>query len=279
MVWRPLIILCVFSGFAAQGARASVPDLGPGARPGYVFNVDQERHERSIEMVIDSPPEDRQKGKPLITTKMEKEFQDQYELRFGWSDAERNYNGTNRFAFYEYPSGQLDTIQIYQTRQRQFGEYMVRRLVEYHVDDYFKSNPEMRPIYELKDRIANVDVQVRKGYKVKLRYSYSGNYLDVLVDNPYNIESKVSLMMKPGGFGPGPIQDSVFKVAYPVDPRTSVATYYATHAGEAKVVGTRRLSKSLSSSLTVTEHSLVDPDNPETSPRQNLVLVGLSWNE
>ncbi len=157
-----------FAWIANVGAE---PSQASGYRPGYLLEVEPQRQTVESEIVFVPPPEIPNTfimGRPLVNSKLEKEFQSQYELKFGRTEAERNMMSAGRYAFYEYPDGKPETFQNHRSRERKFGEYMFRRLTEYHVDQYFKSNREMRPIYELKDKIANVNIEVRKSYKLKL---------------------------------------------------------------------------------------------------------------
>lgn len=253
-----------------------------GGRPGYLSSVKDERYARETEMVLFSPPPVSHgiwAGRPLVNDKLTREFQTQYELKFGHTEAERNLSTSNRFAFYEYPGGQMETIEAHTARQRQFGEYMFRRLVEYHLDEYAKSNPEVRPIYELKDRISNVNVQVKKGYRLRLRYSYSGNYVDARLENPYDVATKLTFQMKEG-MGPSEVQRTILSLRYGFSKRLSgEAVNEFDKALGSSLIGGYQWTKSFATTLTGSNHVLVDRDNPENSPRQNLILVGMSWTE
>jgi hypothetical protein len=276
-----LIAALIFSSPAWAG------ELGPvavvGMRPGYLADVKQERELRDVEMVLVPPPArsdaDMMLGRPLFDAKLTKEFQNQYETRFGRTEAERNLGASNRFTFFEYPGGKMENIDAHTKRQRQFGEFMMRRLSEHHIDLYAKSNPDVRPIYELKEKIANVDVKVRKGYKVRLHYSYSGNILDAKLENPYEVESKVAFQMG-NNMGPSQVERTIFSLTYPISKITSVSAFHELDwTSSTSLMGARKLTRSLSTTLTATQNGPVDRDQGRASPRQDLVLLGLSWTE
>ncbi len=276
------VLFYILALFSATSAKA---ELSPavGMRPGYLTDVSEERHWREVEMVLISVPPKEQRsllGRPLMDAKMTKEFETQYDLKFGRTDAERNLSNSNRFAFFEYPGGKTETIDAHTDRQRRFGEYMVRRLTEHHVDQYAKSNPDIRPIYEIKDKISNVNVEMREGYKLRLHYSYSGNYLDAKLENPYNLGSKITLQMKDGGIGPSRVERAIFAVEYPYSKIVTVSAFHEIdNAASTSVVCARKLTRSLTSTVTLSQNAPVDRDQPLTSPRNDLILVGLSWTE
>lgn len=272
-------VLALFGMLSAQ-LWAELP-MEVGGRSGYLSNVREERYVKEIEIVIISapPPPANSQSIPLVDAKLSREFETRYEREFGRTDAERNVSMSNRFTFYDYPSGAQEDIISHEERKRQFAEYMLKRLAEHHVDQYFKSHRELRPIYELKDKIANVDVEVKKGYKLKLNYSYSGNYLDVKLDNPYKVATKITYQMK-SGVGPSSIEKTIYSAVYPIDPLSSIGAFYEVDQDQGiSLIGSRKLTSSLATTLTLTQNSLVNSDVQTQSQRHNLVLLGFTWTE
>lgn len=268
-----LVLWCFFA------PRALWANSVPGQHPGYLSEVSRERTQKIDEMVLVPPREPEVIAKPLVDDRLTKEFQSQYRLKFGQTETEVNYNSANRYTFYDYPGGRQETILSHNDRQRDFGEFMMRRLAEHHVDQYAKSNPDIRPVYELKDRISNLDVQVRQGYKVRFKYSYSGNFLEVKLENPYEIGSKVTLQMQ-DSVGPSRVEKTIFNLAYPVSKVTTVQLFHELDDGVgSKVVGSRKLTESLSTNITATHNTVVDPDAVQPSQRHDLVLWGFAWTE
>lgn len=255
-----------------------------GSRPGYLSSVENERKLKEEEIVlIPTPPPPSGGvlfGRPIFDARLTREFQAQYAVKFGVIEAERNLGSSNQFALFDYPGGKQETIEAHEKNQRKFGEFMFRRLLEHHVDQYAKSNPDIRPIYELKDRIANVNVQVRKDYKLKINYSYSGNYLDFNLENPYDVATKLHFEMG-SGFGPSSVDRTILSLGHSLSKVTSVAAYqeFDRVSTASTLVGVRRLTKVLSSSISASINTLVDRDEPVTSQRHDIYLVGLTWTE
>jgi hypothetical protein len=279
---RPLLFL-----FALISGGSAFAELGPvvGAKPGYLSSVREERHWREVEMVLLpargwNARDSALMGRSIFDTKLTKEFETQYELKFGRTEAERNLDNSSRYSMLETPGGEYESIDAYSDRQRKFGEYMVRRLTEHHVDQWAKSNPDVRPVYELKDRIQNVSVQMKKGYKLRLHYSLSGNYVDAKVENPYNIGSKVTFQMRDGGFGPSRVERTILGLEYPWSKTIKLSAFHELDTkASTSLVGAKRLNRTLSCTLTLSQNAPVDRDVWQTSPRHDLALVGLAWTE
>jgi hypothetical protein len=245
-----------------------------GAHYGYVFDVQVEKNRRDIEMVM--LPKYSDNSKPLkdviFNEKLSKEFQQQYEYRFGQTSAEQVMNSPVRNDDYIYYNSQTVTIQEYQKQQRKFAEYMTRRLTEFHVDHWAKSDPDLRPIYAVKDKISSVNVETKSGYKFKWKYNFSGPNMEFKLENPYKIETKVRIEMR--GIASEP-DEVIYSLAYPVSARMSAAALYREHDGLYQLVLSRRMTSSISTSITGSMDTL--PFGPVV--QQNLILVGLSWSD
>lgn len=243
---------------------------------GYLDSVTEERNERVVEMLIVPKPtavpslRDR-----IFDDRLTKEFQSQYELKFGQTEAQRNINSPGRFDEYEYSTGKFVSIEEDHENRKKFGEFMFRRLSEHHVDLYARSNPDVRPVYELKERLANVNVQVKKGYKIRMRYSYSGNYATFRVENPYEVETNVTLQMNPSGFGPSEVEETIYNLGYPITKEVKISSQYAVSDGIVSLITTKKLSETTTTSLTGSTYT----HDGGTSIRQDLLLLGITWNQ
>ena len=243
-----------------------------GGHEGYVSNVTEERKVRIVEMAFVEKPvtDDTSLSELIFDDKLTREFTRQYEARFGRTEAEINLNVFNHYTVYEDESnGRVITVEEDVAKQRAFGEFMMRKLAEHHVDNYIKSSPTARPIYELKEKVSNIKVQVRKGYKVRFNYSYSGNYVTMRTDNPYDIENRLVLQMDPNSIGPSEIQDSYFSLGYPITTTVSLGTQVRQQSGEFSIIGKKNLGHGMSASLTGSTY--------EKSLKNNLILVGFVW--
>ncbi len=268
----PLIFIFAI-GFPALADDEAKPQIF-GAHHGYLFEVTEERNRRDIEMVmLQPPPEPKKQLKEVIfNEKLSREFQQQYEYRFGQSQAEQVFNTVARSDEYTYYTGRNVTVQEYQKYQREFAEYMGRRLTEYHVDNWVKNDPDLRPVYEFKDRVSNLDVQMRKGYKLKWKYNFAGPNMDIRLENPYDVTCKVRVEMN--GIISSP-EELIYTLGYPVNKKVTVTAVHRQMDGVYQLVGTRRISRNLSTSLTAST------DTKERGPtvKQDLILIGFAWTE
>lgn len=247
-----------------------------GGHHGYLFEVSEEKDRRDLEMVLLEKPK---AGAPelqeiIFDEKLSREFQSQYAYRFGTTAAEQTMNSVSRNDNFEF-SGQNLTVLEYRERQRQFGEYMGRRLSEHHVDNWAKNDPSIRPIYEVKDKISNVNVKTEAGYKYSWQYSFAGNYMDFKVENPYKIDTKVTLQMSQAQFGPSEPEETIYSLGYQLTKKVRVSTMYKEFDGVYQIIGTRQLTPRMSTSLTGSFDKRVQGPNVQ----QDLVLVGVSWRD
>jgi hypothetical protein len=278
--WSNLVLkasLIFIFAFATLSLHADDDDqLRPhsfGVHRGYVSDVQEERNRRDIEMVmLDKPKEDEGEHKTVIVNeKLTKEFQQQYAYKFGQTGAEQILNIPSRTDEYTYYTGEALTIKQYQKYQRDFAAYMGRRLTEYHVDNYAKNDRDFRAVYEFKDRVSNLNVNVAK-YKFKWKYNFAGPNMDLRLENPYDVDLRVRAEMN--GIISTP-EEVIYSLGYPINPRISVSALYRQMDGLYQLVGTRRMTKHISTSLT----GSVDTLKQGPIVQQNLILVGLSWNE
>lgn len=262
-----LLLICCFQ---ALGYDNSSPAFG--AHYGYVTDVREERNKRDIEMVmLERPKPIAKKGDAVVfNEKLSKEFQQQYAYKFGASQAEQTLNTVSRNDGYTYFTGRNVTLKQYQKDQQTFAEYMTRRLVEFHVDNWVKNDPDMRPVYELKDKVSNVNVELKSGYKFEWKYNFAGPSMEAKLKNPYNVDLKVRMEMT--GIISSP-KEMVYTVGYQFTPRVRGDLIERTTEGSTQAVFSRRMTPNISASIT----ALQDRSDLGLSAKQDLYLVGLSW--
>ena len=176
------------------------------APAGYTDNVEHERAQRFYEVYLFAPSPPETNLQNAIFNPLTKEFQRRYIEKFGVVDSDSlNYKPMSYSSFDSNGGASLQVQQASDAR-KDFGNYMVRRLMEYHLDNYIKTDPKMRPLYDTKQKLQDVKVQVNKNIKFNLQYKFSSNIADFYVNNPW-VESKVSFEMSPGGFGPGSVRE------------------------------------------------------------------------
>ncbi len=269
------IVALVLAIFALPCLAQEADENQPfGQHYGYLFEVKEERNKRDLEMVMLARP--KAPPKPLteviFNEKLSKEFQQQYEYRFGQSQAEQVLNTVGRSDDYNYYSGKNVTVKEYQKYQQDFAEYMGRRLTEYHIDNWAKNDPEFRVVYEFKDRVSNVNMNVRPGYKVKWKYNFAGPNMEVKVENPYDVELKLRMEME------GIISDAkelIYTIGYNLTQKVRVTALHRQFDGLYQLVASRSLTKRLSTSLTAS----TDTKDAGAAVKQDLILLGFGWSE
>lgn len=262
-----LLLFCSLSAFAEDKTPQAF-----GAHYGYVTDVKEERNKRDIEMVMLERPKEAPK-KPqevFLNEKLSKEFQQQYAYKFGQSQAEQTLNTVSRNDGYTYYTGRNVTLNQYQKDQQDFAEYMTRRLTEYHVDNWVKNDPEMRPVYELKDKVSNVNVEFKSGYKFEWKYNFAGPNMEAKLKNPYKIDNKVRMEMT--GIVSAP-KELIYSIGYQFTPRVRGDVIERQTDESTQIVFSRRMTTNISASIT----ALQDRSNKGLSSKQDLYLVGLSW--
>ncbi|MCB9027205.1 MAG: hypothetical protein H6625_12860 [Bdellovibrionaceae bacterium] len=277
-----ILLLALFS------CKALATPISYGFRDGYTYEVKKERYTRVYEIPLVTEPQSQHPPlkKMIFVPRLTKEFKERYEQTFGFTDIQRNVSVPNQYAEQEYQPGVWVTPEEDQRRRESFGNYMVKRLTEHHVDEYFKSNPSVRPIYELKEKISHIDLEVKKGYKVYLHYSYSGNYLNLKVDNPYDVQSRITLEMNPEQVGPSEVQEARLFLGYNLSNDVIISTDYTFNDGDLSIIGSRYLGNQIYASLTGiadlreggnTKNNTLTGSRPDIEGEKR-ILVGLTWS-
>ncbi len=176
---------------------------------GYITNVANERAENYIEvyLVMGAVPTPEKSWQQVIfNDQLSEEFKNRYRETFGQIDTESIVYQPTKFSLLD-EARPLEKTEKDTELRRQFAEYMTRRLMEFHVDNYFKTQPQMRGVYEAKERLKNVEVKVSKDTKLNVQYSFASNIADLIYENPY-VDSKVALEMDPSAFGPSQVEET-----------------------------------------------------------------------
>lgn len=251
----------------ARGAQSS------SGRKGYIFTVTEEREEQISEMVLMQPPAENDIAlkKAIFTDRLTKEFELKYREQFGPTEVEQNLYTPSRFEEYEYSNGLSVTYEEDRRAKQEFASYMLRRMTEYHVDAYFKSSPSLKPVYELKDRVSHLDLEVKRGYKVKFNYSLSGNHLDLRAENPYEINTRLRFLMDGG-----PFSETILTIGSAIGKRHYLEALAYADQGRLSLIASHRLYRNMNISLTGTTNYRF---SPRTEEGENLILAGFTWNQ
>ncbi len=240
--------------------------------PGYVSDVQVERSERFVEVYLYSPSKSTEPTlQEQIFNPLSQEFKSKYREQFGQLDTE-SFSYQSAFTQLDENRGALPIVQAKSEKRKAFAEYMTKRLIEHHVDQYMKSKPEMRPVMEVKERIQNVKVEVTKTTRLNIQYNFAGNMVDFILDNPY-CDSKMSLEMDPRAFGPSQVLETKFWVGKGLTKTVRVNSYAAVTDG----VLYGDISKAFPKYNISQVFGIRGAIKPEgTSPRETQYLVGFS---
>lgn len=184
-------------------------DVRSGEDAGYVADVRQEKNQKFYEVYL-VPPQGELKvdyRAKIFSPELTQEFQLRYREQFGYIDTEGLNFAASRFTQFEENRGRSVLVETRLRSRRAFGEYMMRRLGEWHVDNYFKSEPSMRQVYELKERLSSMQVEVGPSTQLEMRYSFADNSAELILNNPY-CDSKLRIEMDPTAFGPAGILEN-----------------------------------------------------------------------
>lgn len=264
----------------ASGSMAFARDYRP--HEGYIESTLAERGAQytDLQIIDPMPSEGPSLRDQIFNAELTHEFQEKYNDKFGRTDAEHIFNSPNRTSYYNDVWFQ-GSPEDYSEQRRQFGDYMLKRLGEWHLDNYLKTNPSARGIYELKEKVSSMNVKVQS-FQFDLRYEIAGNTADLVVKNPYVKTAKVRLQMNPGSFGPSTVDETIITLGTDITRTVSFETFYSLPLNNISFVATKGLAPGLAATA-----SLVDAQRdlgPDTSRgltsnwiRESIYLAGLNY--
>lgn len=261
-----LYIFALVVGNFVAPAQAKLPE-------GYTQDVEKERQTKFMEIYLflqPAPPKS-DLSKAIWNSELSKEFKTKYREKFGQADLDALAYQTGRFIQQGHSGNNYELQEKESKERRAFGEYMTKRLTEWHVDNYFKTDPTMRPVYEAKEKLSNVEVKVNNQMKLNAQYSLAGNTLDVIVDNPW-VDSRVALEMDPSTFGPSQVQENRLWIEKQLDSKNRVNTSTAFTDGIIFIEHVKHWKANLKTSLGFQNYFR----NSGKTERQTKYLVGFS---
>lgn len=244
-------------------------------RTDYVSDVKQESREvgRPLELIIVPESIARRKSlrEQIFNQELSREFERRYEDSFGRTGAEIQYRDEGRFSSVEGPNGEIISVRQQSEKERDFGNYMFRRMAEYHFDNYSKENENLKDVQTFKEQVTHQEVSVAPGYSVKSHYSISGNHLDLSFINPY-VGSRVRMEMNQRQIGPSRIYETRVSLDKQVTRRWYTEMHYALSDGILALIGRRSLTATSSLSLVGSTYT----NTSGSSLREHLGLIGYS---
>jgi hypothetical protein len=265
----------IFSILILAGSLSAHAARDYGSHSGYVSTTQGEKDDVYVDMVVISDP--RVDGGPslrelIFNEKLSKEFSDRYDEKFGRTEGERAYQSPNQYTQYNDFFGFKGSARELSDERRRFGEYMIRRLAEFHIDHYAKNDPKVRPVWEAKERLSNIALEVDR-FRFDLQYSISGNTLDVKVINPWLTLSQVRMEMNPEAFGPSQVREAMVSLGRPLSDRIFLESHLRLEDGIVSLVGRRAMSQRLSTSLSASTFT----KDKGMSRRESVYLAGLGF--
>lgn len=259
---RQLVVLGLFFQVWSPSAAAQ--------NENYVGDVRAERQHVERDLVwAQRPAQEAELRHRIFNEELSREFRDRYEQKFGRTEIERVFQAPNRLSYYNDAYGVRGTPQELGDERRRFGEFMFRRLTEWHVENYAKNDPKVRPVWEAKEKISKLKVEVAS-FRFDAQYSIAGNAVDIKMVNPW-VESKVTLLMNPDQFGPGPVNETLVSVFRSITPKYALESRWRVSDGILALIQHGALGRGWAGSLTASA-ALQDGG---TSPRETLWLAGV----
>lgn len=249
------------------GFEAQAVEYDP-TNSGYLSSVKDERYELSEEIVIVAPIEDTRPSlhDRIFTEKLTDDFTERYENEFGRTETQQFQSVPSRFFDKEVKPGEYVSEEEYTDKQQKFGNYVARRLFEFHTDNYMKNTPSVRGVYAVKEKLSDMQVKTKSGYKARFRYSISANQVEMRVENPYDIETKI-IFYRIEKLG-SPDQETLSSLGYNFTKTIKFVTDYATEDHRFSMSGVKRLKANWSTSLTGSKSYIEDK-----------IVLGLAWHD
>ena len=262
-----LIVLSVRISIA-QAARNYGPDND------YLADTTGERGKIVKDMIVIQPPNDSDgdlRGK-IFNESLSKEFTDKYQQKFGYTEIERVYNSPNRYTYYDDLYGFKGSPQEQTQARRDFADYMLKRLAEYHVDNYTKHSPNAKFIYDTKERLSNLNVEVSR-FRFDMNYEIAGNTFELKVKNPYLDLADIKVDMNPATIGPSQVNEATLSLGRPVTKNLYAELHYKNVDGVVQYIARRSINPHLGATATfstfVRDYGI--------TPRQSLYLTGINY--
>lgn len=224
------------------------------ARQGYTQDVRAEREHEYYEIYLIPPYRETvadYRGS-VFNHQLTTEFRARYVEKFGYIDLNSLNYSANRFSQMDENRGAVQSVETLSRERRAYGEYMMRRLGEWHLDNFVKSEPSVRPLYEAKERLSNVQVEVGKETRMKMAYSISDNSAELVLENPY-CDSKIRVEMDPKQFGPGPVNENRLYVGKSLNKKTYLQSYLADKDGIGQLELQRTITPSLGTAFRISQ--------------------------
>ena len=239
---------------------------------GYVSDVAGEKAERFYEVYLFVPNPKSRTLQDIIFSPLTQEFKIRYLEKFGSVDTESIVYRSGNFSEFDQNYHQAVGVESENSKRKEFAEYMMKRLTEYHFDNYLKTEPQLRPLMEVKQKVQNIKVEVSKEIRLNIQYNFAGNNLDLIADNPW-CDSKLGIEMDPHSFVPTSPREMRLWLGKDLNRQLRLSSQLAMTDG----IAGAELGRSISRWHILTTVGLTSPfKGGGTSVRETKYLVGFS---
>ena len=238
---------------------------------GYTDNVDDEIASEPEEMILLEKPaflNGPTLHDKIFNSELTNEFIFRYQQQFGVTEQEQNYFLTSQQGYYLSPTGPLATAQ--DAARNQFAQYMLKRLAEYHTENILKTDPDFKKVYEVKQAVSNMKLDIDKSTKVDMTYSFVGNFLKTTVTNPF-VTSYLTVTMNPGSIVPTAPSEIFLQESKSLTPTVSGQAGYTFYDRDMRFGVSKLLAPGVSTNISESFHLAglsVD------SSREGLTMLG-----
>jgi hypothetical protein len=261
-------------------ARADIahPWRDEDAAKGYSASTDPEAEDTGVILyTVEDPYKDEVVLKDKIfDQKLTKEITARYYEKFGRTEAEIIQNRTPYLnTNFSEGSSMIFNEEDYQKQQSKFGNYVIRRVFEYHFENEAKNNPDLKSVYKAKQKIENVNMSFSENIKLRAKYQISSNTITATVKTPYmNFETRFELAD----------HETVYSMYRDLGLDYSFITDYYIRNPTWDIIGKKALSSTMSLTLTLSPfHTFdtADVNSPASSTlihvREKRALAGMSY--
>jgi hypothetical protein len=185
----------------------------------------------------------------IFDRRLKKEFQERYEQAFGRTSVEQIMNVSNDQGYYHQTLGFNGSIHEANEKQKDLGNFILRRFTEHNIDSYMRTSKRTKSVWELKEKISRVEVQVAPGVKLNSNYSLSGNYFDMKFENNY-LKTRALINMDTAVVGPSKVETTTIFLGKQLTRSFKLETNYIIEEKIWKIIAAKTLRNGIHLTLT-----------------------------
>lgn len=268
-----LVILCL-ALLTSLAAKASPhPWRDEDEVPGYSEELKPENEDTGeILYSVENPYRNEIKfSEKVFDPTLSKDIIQRYQESFGRTEAEI-IQARTPYLNSNFSEGASITFneEDYQKQQQSFGNYVVKRVAEYHFEKEAKENPDLRGVYETKQKLENINASVGQ-FKIRGKYRLASNSVIAMVQNPY-VDMQVRFELSGE-------RETVFSLEKNLPKGYSFLTDYYQKNPRWDLIGRKILTQALSLSLTYSPFKRIEVEENTRIVQidEHVAIAGLSY--